>query len=186
MQIIESCIGIVIISPISERVTADNQALGAVRSMVICRYVPPSVVSVRAYLNAAGVIYRNYVTLQILFEVVGLEIIQRVFSDGGVIYTYRATVLVIDKDEYITAPSLRYNSASVEQILIFRSEISGFARSYSVCIDYNITLSRVTFSLYCIFDTLSREFMHICYNVLRSTKRNPPLATVALLPQMWL
>ena len=153
---------------------------------VSLRHVTPSVIGVSSYFCSAGVVDSDYVALQILFEVVGLERVKRVRPCSGVIYTYRAAVLVIDKYENICAPSLRYNSASVEQILIFRSEISSFTRSYSVCIDYNITLSRVTFSLYCIFDTLSREFMHICYNVLRSTKRNPPLATVALLPQMWL
>ena len=163
-----------------------DKTVCAVRGMMICRYVTPSVIGVRAYFCSCTVVDSDYVALQILFEVVGLEIIQRVFSDGGVIYTYRAAVFIVYENENICAPGLRYNSASVEQILIFRSEISSFTRSYSVCIDYNITLSRVTFSLYCIFDTLSREFMHICYNVLRSTKRNPPLATVALLPQMWL
>ena len=104
---------------------------------------------------------------------------------GRIIYTYWTSVFVIDENEYIIAPSLRNYSASVKQILIFRSEISSLTRSYSVRIDYNITLSRVTFSLYCIFDTLSREFVHICHNVVRSTKRKPPLATVALLPPMW-
>ena len=153
--------------------------------MVICCYVAPCIVGVRAYFCSAGVVYRNYVALQILFEVIRYEIIECITLSRREIYTYRATAFVIDKYEYVATPSLRYDSATVEYILIFRSEISSLTRSYSVRIDYNITLSRVTFSLYCIFDTLSREFVHICHNVVRSTKRKPPLATVALLPPMW-
>ena len=152
---------------------------------VSLRHVTPSVIGVSSYFCSAGVVYRNYVALQILFEVIRYEIIECITLSRRVIYTYRATAFVIDKYEYVATPSLRYDSATVEYILIFRSEISSLTRSYSVRIDYNITLSRVTFSLYCIFDTLSREFVHICHNVVRSTKRKPPLATVALLPPMW-
>ena len=152
---------------------------------VSLRHVTPSIIGVSSYFCSAGVVYRNYVALQIFLEVIRYEIIECITLSRRVVYAYWTSIFVIDKDENVVIPSLRNNPVSVEQVLILCSQISRLTRSYSVRIDYNITLSRVTFLLYCIFDTLSREFVHICHNVVRSTKRKPPLATVALLPPMW-
>ena len=138
---------------------------------MICRYVTPSIIGVSSYFCSAGVVYRNYVALQILFEVVGLERVKRVRPCSGVIYTYRAAVLVIDKYENICTPGLRNYPASVEQILVFRSEISSLTRSYSVCI-ISIVLSQATFLLYCIFDTLSRQFVRFCHNVVKRERKS--------------
>ena len=139
--------------------------------MVICCYVAPCIVGVRAYFCSAGVVYRNYVALQILFEVIRYEIIECITLSRREIYTYRATAFVIDKYEYVATPSLRYDSATVEYILIFRSEISSLTRSYSVCI-ISIVLSQATFLLYCIFDTLSRQFVRFCHNVVKRERKS--------------
>ena len=132
MQVVESGITIVIITPISERVTVDDKFVCIVGRQVSFRHVAPSIIGVSSYFCSTGVVYRNYVALQILFEVIRYEIIECITLSRRVIYTYRATVFIVYENENIIAPSLRNYSATVKQVLIFRSEIISFTRSYSV------------------------------------------------------
>ena len=132
LQIIQTGIGIVIISPVPERIPrSDNAPLqGRCSRNLADRAIAPSIVGVGADLDTRFGINPYNVTKNILFEIVGVKF-AGVIVCGSVLQSNGRAVFVVQVNDEVIAPTLADDLGTIQGIVV-REVVDDLARTDTV------------------------------------------------------
>jgi hypothetical protein len=121
LQIIQLNLFIVIVSTIAEGVNGCDLTAGSI--LFNCRYTP-SVIGIPCDCFSVLVNDSNYVTLQVLDEVVGNVIVEN---------TANPVLVIVERDKRIAVPSLTKNLGTVESIFVLDT-VYNFRGTNTICV----------------------------------------------------
>ena len=133
LEVIEFCLGIVVITAIAERVDGGDITAGRV---LFDRRHTPCIVRVSCYRYAVCIRNSDYIALQVLGEVVGNRVVENPANAG---------LVIIERNKRVFSPSFAENLGSVKDVIV----------------NLGCCLLPSTFLLYHTFPVLSRKTPHL-------------------------